>query len=129
MKESEPALQTTGDLWIRALPAAPFSQRSNPWQIIRCTQPFQQQIAKRRGGFTNHHPRMLALFQQDDREAELMGNHRHQAAAKAGADDREVIFASQLAPPQTVHGILSEYGLLQIHPLQPGRALRVAVRA
>src|SRR5271154_4838227 len=31
MKEAEPALQTTSDLRIRALPAAPFSQRSNPW--------------------------------------------------------------------------------------------------
>ena len=50
---------------------------------------------------------MTALFEQDNRKPKLMGNHRHQATAEAGADDGKIKLAFQLAPPQRVHGILS----------------------
>ncbi len=107
VEESEAALESAGNLRIFALPASPFCQRRNPRQIIGCAKPFQQEIAKRRGGFADRHAGMLAPLEQDDRKAELMGDHRHQASAKAGADDREINVAGQLAPPQWVHGILS----------------------
>ncbi len=96
VEESEAALESASNLRISALPASPFCQRRNPRQIIGCTKPFQQKIAKRRSRFTNRHARMLALLEQDDRKAELVSDHRHQASAKAGADDRQINVAVNL---------------------------------
>ena len=98
--ERESAFEAACHMRIALLPATPFRQWRNFWQVITNRQTLQQDVGQRRGRFTDGKTRMLIFFQQNYRAPQLVSNHGQQAAAKARTHYGNVVSFVQFAESQ-----------------------------